>query len=181
MSARVLAGTLSLVVLAVSAPVLTTPALGQVRTAGPSDVAAWLARASAAQAQLAYSGTQLVSAWDGRAGYSQLLDVVHLPGRGLTTRPHGADSGTVAAGRDGEDLTVPDRPVGTSYLADAAGRTLAPLSLLTSRYQVVSEPAGQVAGRPTRGLLVSRQSGVVARLWLDQATGLVLRREVYDS
>lgn len=182
MSARVLARTLSLVVLAMTAPALGTPALGEVRTSAvPSDVGVWLARASAAQAQLAYSGTQLVSAWDGRTGYSQVLDVVHLPGRGLTTRPHGADSGTLTAGRDGEDLTVPDRPIGTSYLADAAGRTLAPLSLLTSRYQVVNEAAGPVAGRPTRGLLVSRGSAAVARLWLDQATGLLLRREVYDS
>lgn len=166
--------------LLVAAPATARPASVD---AGTDDVTWWLARASAAQSGLAWSGTRLVSAWssDDAAGLvvSSLDDVVHEPGAGLTVRGHAAGSGTVAGGGHDRDVTMPDRPDGTPYLEAAAAP--APLSLLRSHYDVSLDRPGQVAGRPTRSLLLRRGAVTAARLWLDDATGLLLRREVYDA
>ena len=147
---------------------------------GQDDVTWWLARASAAQTQLAWSGTQLVATWSSGMVDSSLVDVVHEPGSGLTSRPHDADSGTVGGTDHDQDVTVPDRPDGTAYLEAAAAGAPAPLSLLMSHYAVTLDRPGQVAGRPARSLLLRRAGATAARLWLDDATGLLLRREVYD-
>ena len=166
--------------LLVAAPATARPASVD---AGADDVTWWLARASAAQSGLAWSGTRLVSAWssDDAAGLvvSSLDDVLHEPGTGLTVRGHDAGSGTVAGGGHDRDVTMPDRPDGTPYLEAAAAP--APLSLLRSHYDVSLDRPGQVAGRPTRSLLLRRGGVTAARLWLDDATGLLLRREVYDA
>ncbi|MBC7639194.1 MAG: hypothetical protein H7231_05365 [Rhodoferax sp.] len=163
--------------LLVAAPATARPASVD---AGTDDVTWWLARASAAQSGLAWSGNRLVATWSSGLTTSSLDDVVHEPGRGLTVRAHAASSGTVAGGGHGQDVTMPDRPDGTSYLEAAAGAP-APLSLLMSHYDVSLDRPGQVAGRPAHSLLLRRSGSTAARLWLDDATGLLLRREVYDA
>lgn len=164
--------------LLVAAPATARPAsLG----AGRDDVTWWLTRATAAQTGLAWSGTRLVSTWSAGLATSSLDDVAHEPGRGLTVRAHDADSGTVTGSGHDRDVTTPDRPDGTPYLEAAAAGAPAPLSLLLSHYDVSLDRPGQVAGRPARSLLLRRGSTTAARLWLDDATGLLLRREVYDA
>ncbi len=164
--------------LLVAAPATARPAGVDAAT---GDVAGWLARASAAQSGLAWSGTRLVATWSSGLATSSLDDVVHEPGRGLTVRAHDAGSGTVAGGGHDQDVTMPDRPDGTAYLEAAAAGAPAPLSLLMSHYDVSLDRPGQVAGRPAHALLLRRSASTAARLWLDDATGLLLRREVYDG
>ncbi len=169
---------LGLAPLLVAAPATARPARVD---AGTDDVARWLARASAAQSGLAWSGTRLVATWSSGLATSSLDDVVHEPGRGLTVRAHDAGSGTVTGGGHDQDVTVPDRPDGTPYLEAAAEGAPAPLSLLTSHYDVSLDRPGQVAGRSAHALLLRRGGSTAARLWLDDASGLLLRREVYDA
>jgi len=169
---------ISIVPLMVAAPATARPASVD---AGTDDVTWWLARASAAQSGLAWSGNRLVATWSSGLTTSSLDDVVHEPGRGLTVRAHAASSGTVAGGGHGQDVTTPDRPDGTPYLEAAAAGAPAPLSLLMSHYDVSLDRPGQVAGRRTHSLLLRRNGSTAARLWLDDATGLLLRREVYDA
>ena len=164
--------------LLVAAPATARPAGVDAAT---GDVAGWLARASAAQSGLAWSGTRLVATWSSGLATSSLDDVVHEPGRGLTVRAHDAGSGTVAGGGHDQDVTMPDRPDGTAYLEAAAAGAPAPLSLLMSHYDVSLDRPGQVAGRAAHALLLRRSASTAARLWLDDATGLLLRREVYDA
>ncbi len=150
-------------------------------TPGDEDVDGWLELAGRAQTDLAWSGTQLVSTWaDGRTD-SVLQDVVHVPGEGLTTRAHGASSGSTAQRFGADDVTTPDEPTGTSYLAEAADQRAAPIALLHEHFAVALERSGEVAGRSALALVLSRDARPRARLWLDRTTGLLLRREVYDE
>lgn len=57
------------------------------------------------------------------------------------------------------------------------------LALLTRNYNAVLGPPGHVIGRTTHTIaLVNRYTGATAmRLWIDDATGLMLQREVYTS
>lgn len=146
-------------------------------TATGDDVAGLLARATSAQRDLSWSGTQLVSTWSSGQSASTIVDLVHEPGTGVTTRAHDATSGTTGAAHD-TDVTVPDGAATSEWLR--AESTPGPLSLLLGRYAVAIGPVGQVAGRAARTLVLRRGGVTVARLWLDDVTGLLLRREVYD-
>lgn len=55
--------------------------------------------------------------------------------------------------------------------------------LLTQNYRPVSEPSQIVAGRPVEVVrLVNRYSGATTmRVWIDESTNLMLRREVYAA
>jgi sigma-E factor negative regulatory protein RseB len=130
-----------------------------------------LERAAAAPATTAYSGTQFVAAWTSDGTTSQVLDVTHSPSGGTTWRAAGS------------------RPGGASVhaAADAADPSLlgvGAVALLARHYSLAGVPASRVAGRET-DVVEARRPGpgeaVVARFWLDRDSGLVLRREVYDS
>lgn len=180
MSTRVRSRTLVLLVLgALLVAGSASPATATGSRSG--EVATWLARASAAQTDLAWSGTTIISTWSSGQTGSSLLDLVHQPGRGLTVSRHGAGSGTVTGESHDDDVTMPDQPTGTAYLAMGGDGSPAPLLLLTSHYDVALDQTGQVAGRPVQSLMLRRGARAAARLWLDEATGLLLRREVYDG
>lgn len=132
---------------------------------------ALMARAAAAPATTAYTGTQYATAWSGRGTSAQILQVSHDPATGTTWRPLGGRATEAprmhAAGAHAPSLLA----VGT-------------VDLLARHYSLAPEGAATVAGRPV-DVVVARRPGspasdaVVARFWLDQVTGLVLRREVY--
>lgn len=113
-----------------------------------------LERAAVAPATASYTGTQFVSAWTSEGTTSQVLEVSH----------------TAAA------------PADPSLLDGDA------VALLSRHYSLTAGGRAHVAGRPA-DVVEARRPGsasdvtadpVVARFWLDRATGLVLRREVYD-
>jgi sigma-E factor negative regulatory protein RseB len=93
-----------------------------------------------------------------------------VPGVGTSVRvrPGGAHAAGIGA-------QLPAGPAG----ADAAGA--GPLHLLARSYDLRVAGAATVAGRRSTVVEVRRLGGAVAaRWWVDETTGLLLRRELYD-
>ncbi len=141
------------------------------RAISPAEAAALtvLRRAAAAEAATTYEGQKVYSSWSTSGGESVLADVGHVPGRGTWLRL------VSASGRSG----------GRAEVADGGGGDLAPqaLSLLTDRYTLrIAEP-GRCIGRPAT-VVEARPVGddqVAGRFWVDDKSGLLLRRELYDE
>lgn len=131
-----------------------------------------LDRAAAAPATTPYHGVQFVSAWTSAGATSEVVDVVHDPAGGTTVRSDGT-------------VRVPGRSV---TLLAAGAPSIAgggAVGLLVRHYSVAVAGTGRVAGRPVDVIAVRRPGSAAAdpdaaRFWLDGASGLVLRREVYD-
>jgi sigma-E factor negative regulatory protein RseB len=133
-----------------------------------------MGEAAAASGAVAYSGVQLV-AWWGRGGASaSVVQVWHRPG-----------SGTVAQASDTAAL-----PAAVQQSRDAQGQDQAGILAMSSRlvtlmqvnYQIVYIGPGSADNRPAQVVELWRPDGsVAARFWLDTATKLPLRREVFDS
>jgi sigma-E factor negative regulatory protein RseB len=138
-----------------------------------------LRRAAGAAAATSFTGTQMVSTWDREGAASYLLDVDNEPGAGLSVRVHSSATNPQGAGYTtavaGAENVGSVGGVGSS----AAGEEL---RLLLDSYDLSVERADRVAGRATTVVAASRPgAGVAARFWVDDASGLVLRREVYDT
>jgi sigma-E factor negative regulatory protein RseB len=122
---------------------------------------------------LPYSGVQIV-AWSSPEGSSSyLLDVWHRPGQ-------------PALVQDNDNF---DQQIGTSKLPGTiAGGTVGVLSisagmldLLRANYVLEYAGLGSSSARPAQIVSVWRHDGTLAaRYWLDEATGLPLRRETFD-
>ena len=128
---------------------------------------ALLRAAAAAPASWAYEGTQYASAWEpGAAERVATLEVAHDP-RDSTTWWDPSDG-------DRAHTAVAARP---SLLGTGA------VGLLVRHYSVRTDGSEDVAGRPTTVVAAYRPgtpaADVVARFWLDEESGVVLRREVY--
>lgn len=155
-----------------------TPAFGGQRVAGTSMSAlvqqdkravALLRRASRAQRSVGYAGTVFVSAWGPGGVSSTVLDVRRVPGLGTAVRTRAADAGAGSETFASEADVVLD------------GANGGPVRLLVRSYEVRVDPlAERVAGRATDVVEAWHVDGpLAARLWLDEATGLLVRREVY--
>jgi sigma-E factor negative regulatory protein RseB len=144
--------------------------------ADPADDARALAlldRAVAALEQTSYSGTRVVSSW-GRLGTTSLqADLTHVAGQGTLVSIHGG-------GADGQD-NVAFLEVGDAGRVSRSGLGVDSVGLLSDGYHVATSGRARVAGRRADVVDVSLDAVPVARLWLDGATGLPLRREVYDG
>jgi negative regulator of sigma E activity len=105
--------------------------------------------------------------WSPDGSASALVDVVRRAGEGTLLRP----------------APTPQSPEGNAvYKPDAEDVERSVLALLTRNYEAEVEGRDSVAGRPVDVVVVRRSgSSPLARLWLDTATRLVLRREDYDS
>jgi len=117
-----------------------------------------------------YSGTRMVSAWGRAASVTVLVDVEHVAGQGTRLSVRGGapqDAAMFLAG--GSDAERASQLTGQS------------LELLTQAYTVRLGEHDSVAGRPSTVVEVSRTGAVVARLWVDETSGLLLRREIFDS
>lgn len=124
-----------------------------------------LMRAATTGRNRAYSGTQYVSSWSTAGASSLVVDLQHVPGRGVLVRRAGAAAPAVL------DTT------GANALDPRA------LGVLERRYTVaVAAENGQCAGRTARIVEARRrgESALAGRFWLDSQTGLLLRRELYD-
>ncbi|SDG91909.1 sigma-E factor negative regulatory protein RseB [Sinosporangium album] len=121
----------------------------------------------------AYYGTQFVTMWNPEGSSSSLVDVTSVPGVGITVK-------TMAAGE-----AVP----GTVELVDPAtpaGGLAAPhdgmIDVMARNFEVTTAGEGRVCGRPTRIVEVMRPGGApAARYWIDEASGVILRREILDA
>jgi sigma-E factor negative regulatory protein RseB len=124
-----------------------------------------LARAARASAEVAYAGrTTTVDRTT-----TTTTDLVHVPGRGTLALVDGATEGARFA------------PDGRSGSFADAGRQLA---LLRVNYRVLRQADldATVAGRPAEAVVaVDADGALAARIWLDQATGLLLRKELVGA
>jgi len=143
-------------------------------TATASDPAALrlFDRASAAPGRVSYRGVQFVSAWSTKGSTGLVVDVVHRPGYGTTVTSPATASTPAERTHLAADGTEPSLLGGASTL-----------SLLSSHFSLSTEGTASVAGRAADVVVATRPGAAspAARFWLDRATGLVLRREVYDE
>ena len=158
-----------LLVAAVGAGVVLAglPALADVepgRTGrSPAEVEALglLVRAAEAGRRLSYRGTQYVASWRDDAVAASLVELEHDPVRG-----------SVITGGDARDET-------TGALAVLDPRML---DRLGAGYALAVTGPGRCAGRSASVVEARRTDGTVAgRFWVDRATGMLLRREVFDD
>lgn len=130
--------------------------------------------AVAASMTVPYRGVQVVS-WSGPADTTTtVVEVTHEPGLGTLLRT--ADAG---AGPTGESF-IPDGRGGQP--GEVLGVTEDALDLLAVNYRVVPAGIGSACGRRAAIVEARRADGsLAARFWLDKATKIPLRRELYDG
>jgi hypothetical protein len=139
-----------------------------------------LSQAAQACRTTAYQGEEMLGDW-GRAGpATSVVEVWHASGGVTMAHPVAA-----ASPWSGE---VPHIVAPASYLGGQAlvGSVMLGMSprlaaLLSANYQVAAVGWGQVAGRMARVITARRDGRLAARIWLDKATTLPLRREIFDG
>lgn len=172
---------------ALALAVLACPLLSSSSQAATTDVVpgsdpvalALLSSAVRAETGLTYGGVEVVGdadAADDQRDDDQVIDVSHVVGQGtvMLTAPTGTGTGTgtgsivkgsTRAGFIGEDVRRPQ------LLVD----------LLQRSYRVLLAGDASVAGRTAHVVVAESPDGrVAARFWVDEATGLLLRRDVLD-
>jgi sigma-E factor negative regulatory protein RseB len=142
-----------------------------------------LSAAAAACGALSYQGVA-VDVYAGPAGVmTSVLQISHRRGHQTLVQPV-APALAQAHARHPE--TDPELGSGTGLVADgdtngAIGMTPQMVALLAANYRVARGGRALVAGRPAQQVLLRRSDGAVAaRFWLDMATNLPLRRQVFD-
>jgi len=123
---------------------------------------------------ISYQGVQVVSWWSAKGTTTIVVHVVHQPGRGTLLRT--ADTGAGAA----SESFVADDPGAQS--SDVLGVTEETPGLLADNYYVVASGTGSASGRTAAIVEAHRDNGTLAaRFWLDAATKIPLRRELFDG
>jgi len=136
----------------------------------------------AAQAcrKMSYQGEEMLGDW-GRAGpATSVVQVWHASGGVTKAQPVEA-----APGWSGEvpHIVAPASYLGGQALVGSVMLGMSPrlVALLSANYQVTAAGWGQVAGRMARVITARRDGRLAARIWLDKATTLPLRRETFDG
>jgi sigma-E factor negative regulatory protein RseB len=132
--------------------------------------------AAAACQTTSYSGEQVMLWWGQGETSASVVDVWHQPGRVTLVQPAAALSGVPAG------TAIPSGPAGDQDPDSILCVSNQLLVLLQSNYQVVYAGRGSAAGR--QALVVEARrlgGGLAARFWLDAATKLPLRREIFTS
>lgn len=127
-----------------------------------------LDRAVGAGRTLTYGGVQSLAVWTSQGSASEVIDVTHTAGQGVTLdiRPTSAAPAAGVLDSNESSLTVVDEET---------------LGILTDDYSLALAPAQSVAGRRCAVVEARRPGGALAaRFFVDQATGLLLEREVFD-
>jgi sigma-E factor negative regulatory protein RseB len=169
------------------------PLARQAPAKGPAQAAGLKLLREAAQAcwSISYQGVEV--AWWGpgsqAGGDTSVVQVWHQPGGQALTQDPGAQVLTqtpAALLRGRGQHHQPVSPLGSSGPnldeAGVLGMSTRLVSLLAANYVVTVAGRGQVAGRPARIVTVRRPSGgVAAWFWLDSATSLPLRKEMFDA
>ena len=149
----------------VSAVVAPGPEAEALPAAGPVSRALVILESAALAARVrTWSGTQHVVSTRSGEPHFAVLQVQHTPGQGSTVQVLASE--------------------GLAVAPDALDQSL--LSLLASHYDLRVAGAGACAGHRARVVEALRlgQSGpkaLAGRFWIDDATGLVLRRDVVDD
>ncbi len=129
---------------------------------------AQLERAVFAAASVAYSGVREVSEVAAGTTVTARIDIEHAPGQGTSFEVADLDVGSATF-------------IGTSGASADDGFAADQLALLVDSYTLTTSGAGAVAERPATVVSASDGGSLTARFWIDDATGLLLRRELYDG
>jgi sigma-E factor negative regulatory protein RseB len=134
-----------------------------------------LQQAAQAGSDTTYQGVELVSAWGVDGDTTMIANVWHRSGGSTLVRA--AAAGTASAGQpsvsDDTDSRAPEGVLGIT------GKLVV---LLGANYDVGVAGTGSADSRPAQVVAARREDGRLAALfWLDKATKLPLRREVFDS
>ncbi|HET7328997.1 MAG TPA: sigma-E factor regulatory protein RseB domain-containing protein [Nocardioidaceae bacterium] len=159
---------------------LFAPAAASARSQGAGDwddsddtrAVALLGRAAAALDQVSYSGTRIISSWGPDSSTTVLVDVEHVASQGTLVRMRGGgvadDTAAFLAAGEGDSPQRPD------FGPDS-------LQLLTASYDVRRGAPSRVAGRSAQVVEIAQGATLVARIWVDEQSGLPLRREMFDA
>jgi sigma-E factor negative regulatory protein RseB len=121
---------------------------------------------------VAYRGIQLTAWWGPNDSSTSVIQVWHRPGSGPLVQL----SPTEAGSSDGPADAAAQDPAG------ALGVSARLLALMRANYQISYAGPGSAMDRPAAVVDVRRVGGgLAARFWIDTATKLPLRRELYDS
>jgi len=139
-----------------------------------------LGQAARACSRMSYRGEEMLGDWGQAGPATSVVQVWHASGG--VTMAHAVEA---APGWSGE---VPHVVAPASYLDGQAlaGSVMLGMSprlaaLLSANYQVAAAGWGEVAGRVARVITARRNGRLAARIWLDKATKLPLRRETFDG
>ena len=145
-----------------------------------------LSAAAAACDTLSYHGVR-VSAWHGAQGsVISVMQVWHERGRRALVQVTSVPAASAAAQARGSHVVAdPDADLdnGGQRVADGGmGMTEQMVALLAANYRVSLGGRAMMAGRPAEQVVLRRSDGgLAARFWLDSATKLPLRRQVFDT
>jgi sigma-E factor negative regulatory protein RseB len=127
-----------------------------------------LRRAMQAPARLAFRGVRTVRDYASPAGGAVRVAVRHAPGQGTSYRVLGGGSQSALFIDDAHDAGPADD--GSDLLAT-----------LTSRYDVAVLGTDRMAGRAATVVGLGDAGSVVATFWIDDATDVVLGRDLFDD
>lgn len=156
----------------VESPAALLPQTGWAPEVGPADDLAAvdaLEAAMTAPQRVAYRGDRVVIDMTGDTASMVRVEVEHVPGQGT--------SFDVTDSTDEATATF----VAQGEAASARGFAGGQLQLLVSAYDLTVSGTTVVAGRAATVISVRRGQELVARFFVDNATGLMVRREIYDS
>ena len=146
-----------------------------VRTTGHDDPGlVLLHEAASAGRTVSYAGVQIISWWSPDGTMTVAVDITHQPRHGTLLQTVGA--GTAAAGQ----ALMAGGP--GAQPGDVLGVTEETLDLLSANYHVVAGGAGSACDRAATVVEARRRDGTLAaKFWLDDATKIPLRRELFDD
>ena len=149
---------------------------------GPAQAAGLKLLSQAAQAcrSVSYQGIEMAW-WGPGGGDTSVVDVWHQPdGQALAQAPGIPVANPAQLHRPSAPLPGSSDP--NLDETGVLGMSSRLVSLLAANYVVAVAGRGQVAGRPARIVAVRRPGGSLAAwFWLDSATNLPLRREMFDA
>jgi sigma-E factor negative regulatory protein RseB len=133
-----------------------------------------LAGAVRASRERDYSGTEYLSAWGTSGAVSCVVTVDHRVGRGAIVRVEPSVA-TGGAALEEPDAVNPPAPVDPLAVSAVEG---GPLDLLRQNYVLELGLTDHL----TEQVVARRHDGTLAAtFWLDRASGLLVRREVFDT
>ena len=128
-----------------------------------------LRRAAAAPTNISYTGVRQVL-WFGPDGQTSVrLEVQHTPSQGT--------SYTVTSDPGGPSTTF----IARSEVATSGGLGGEPVDLLLDSYDVSVSGRQSVGGRPATIVTATRDGRLSAQFWIDDQTGLLLKRRLFDG
>jgi hypothetical protein len=133
-----------------------------------------MSQAAAACQAVAFRGVQIADWWGLGGESASVIRIWHRPGPTILAETSSASDGS-PSGR----LADPGVTPGQDEMMTVSSPLLA---LMSENYQLTYGGRGTVTGRKAQVIDVRRPGGgLAARFWLDAATKLPLRRELFDS